>query len=223
MEFNYLSLGNDCSSARALKDLNLRTGSCPFDWAETPFEALCACLKNDFAMFHKNVHLDDLKQNVVDEYGIRYLHDYPIKLLPSFKKSSDGFVAERLVDDNWAKYTDQAVEKYGRRIERFRNIMTDTSKPIIVLYRDKYESAIVVKEILEKTYNREHIIIIVATDEKIVPSNSAIIVCNPEAGGKWNDKEIWKDAIHSAKQRYPFLIMKPLVVNKRFAMRFGFT
>lgn len=223
MEFNYLSLGNDCSSARALKDLNLRTWSGPFDWTESPFDALCSCLQNNFAMFHKSVHLDESKQNVLDEYGIKYPHDYPIKLLPNFKQSSDGFIADRLVDDDWAKYTDQAVEKYGRRIERFRNVMADTSKPIIVLYRDKYESAIVIKKILEKTYNREHIIVIVATDENIVSTNGAIIVCNPEAGGKWNDKEIWNDAIHSAKQRYPFLIMKPIVVNYRFDMRFGMT
>jgi hypothetical protein len=223
MEFNYLSLGNDCSSARALKDLNLRTGSCPFDWAESPFAALCLCLQNNFAMFHKNVHLDNSKRNVIDDYGIKYPHDYPIKLLPNFKRSGDGFIADRLVDDNWAKYTDQAVEKYGRRIERFRNIMADTSKPIIVLYRDKYENAIVIKDILEKTYNREHIIIVVATDEKIVSPNSAIIVCNPESGGKWNDKEIWKAAIHSAKLQYPILSAKPIIVNKRFGMRFRFT
>uniref|UniRef100_A0A6C0B3Z5 Papain-like cysteine peptidase n=1 Tax=viral metagenome TaxID=1070528 RepID=A0A6C0B3Z5_9ZZZZ len=221
MEFNYLSIGNDCSSARALKDLNLRTWSGPFDWTESPFDALCACLQNNFVMFHKNVHLDDSKRNVIDDYGIKYPHDYPIKLLPGFKKSEDGFVADRLVDDNWEKYTDQAVEKYGRRIERFRNVMADKSKPIIVLYRDKYESAVIIKKILEKTYLREHIIVIVATDEKILSLNPAIIICNPEAGGKWNDKEIWNGAIQTAKQRYHFLIMKPVVVNKLFAMRFS--
>jgi len=223
MEFNYLSFGNDCSSARALKDLNLRTGSHPFDWAETPFSALCSCLQNNFAMFHKNVYLDELKRNIVDHYGIKYPHDYPIKLLPGFKKSEDGFVAERLVDDDWAKFTDQNVEKYGRRIERFRNVMADTAKPIIVLYRDKYERAVIVKEIIEKTYKREHIIVIVATDEKIVSSNGAIIVCNPESGGKWNDKEIWNNAIQIAKQRYPFLSAKPVIVNKRFGMRIAMT
>ena len=221
MEFNYLSVGNDCSSARALKDLNLRTWSGPFDWTESPFHALSSCLQNNFAMFHKKVHLDDSKRNVVDAYGIKYPHDYPIKLLPNFKRSTDGFIADRLVDNDWEKYTDQAVEKYGRRIERFRNVMADKSKPIIVLYRDKYRNAIIIKEILEKTYLREHIIVIVATDEKILSENPAIIICNPEVEGKWNDKEIWNHAIQTAKQRYPFLIIKPQVVNKRFALRFG--
>jgi len=223
MEFNYLSLGPDCSCARALKDLNLRTCSHPFDWAETPFSALCLCLQNNFAMFHKNVYLDELKRNVVDHYGIKYPHDYPIKLLPGFKKSEDGFVAERLVGDDWAKFVDQNVEKYGRRIERFRNIMADISKPIIVLYRDKYENAVVLKEILEKTYKREHIIIIVATGEKISSTHGAIIVCNPEFGGKWNEKETWNEAIQSAKLRYAILSAKHVVPNKRFGMRITMT
>uniref|UniRef100_A0A6C0B7N3 Peptidase n=1 Tax=viral metagenome TaxID=1070528 RepID=A0A6C0B7N3_9ZZZZ len=219
MEFNYLSLGNECSSALVLKDLNLRTGSHPFDWTETPFKALSACLQTDFTMFHKNVHLDEMKRNVIDEYGIRYPHDYPVKLLSNFKCSADGFIAGRLVEDDWYKYTEQVSEKYGRRIERFRNVMADKSKPIIILYRDKYENALIVKQILEKTYNREHLIIVVATNETIVWPNPAIVLCNPESGGKWNDKDIWLGAIQSAAQRYPFLSAKPIIVNKRFDMR----
>jgi hypothetical protein len=96
--------------------------------------------------------------------------------------------------------------------------MTDLSKPIIVLYRDTYQNAMAIKNVLEKTYNREHIIFVVATDQTVISSDQAIVLCNPEVEGKWSDIDIWKNAIETAKKRYSLLTTKPPIVNKRFGL-----
>lgn len=42
MSFNYLTIGNDCSPAAALKNLNLREFTLPFDWVVSNINGLQA-------------------------------------------------------------------------------------------------------------------------------------------------------------------------------------
>jgi hypothetical protein len=220
MDFQYISIGYDCSPAGVLKKLELRTVAHPFDWTETRFTSLCACIQDDFAKFHRNIHLNSTKQRVIDAYGIQFPHDYPTIETSTYTNVNGYFYAERKLCDDYEKYTDQVVEKYGRRIERFRNAMADQSKPIIVLYRAYYGEAVNIKYLLERIYNRTNIIVIVATTETVTRENNAVIPCNPEENGKWNDSTVWLKAIESAKERYPILIAQPATNLRRFGLRF---
>jgi hypothetical protein len=215
MDFNYISLGYDCSTATTLKNLKLRNAAYPFDWTETSFKAFEQCILDNFKQFHKNIHLNEPKQRVIDYYGIQFPHDYPTVNLPKFM--DDKYYPEYKICDDYEKYIDQVLEKYGRRIERFRNIMADKSRPLIVLYRGIYSNAIKIKSLLETTYQREHIIVVVATEEPLIRQNKAIIVCNPEINKIWNESEIWKSAIENAIKIYPILLIPPKI--KRFSMK----
>jgi hypothetical protein len=101
--------------------------------------------------------------------------------------------------------------------------MADRTKPIVFLFRGFYTNAVEIKRIIEQVYRRENIIVIVATNEVIslaqINANPAIIACNPEENGKWNEISVWSRAIDIAKQRYPYLLIKPPNVVKRFGIR----
>jgi hypothetical protein len=127
------------------------------------------------------------------------------------------YYPEYKICDDYEKYIDQVLEKYGRRIERFRNTMADKTRPLIILYRGLYANALQIKLLLEKTYQRENIIVIVATKEILVQQNKAIIVCDPEINQIWNEIEIWRAAIEDAKRIYPILLIPPKI--KRFSMK----
>jgi len=223
MDFQYISIGYDCSPAAILKDSGLRSAAFPFDWAETGFTALCSCIRDDFKQFHRGTKLNFTQQRVIDKYGIQFPHDYPNITCSSYSNVDDNFYAERKICDDYEKYTDQVLEKYGRRIERFRNAMADHTKPIIFLFRGFYVNAVEIKKIIEQVYRRENIIVIVATKEVIEPAqinaNPAIVACNPEENGKWNDSSVWEKAMDIAKQRYPYLLIKPSTLVKRFGIR----
>jgi len=214
-DFHYISVGYDCSTASSLNNLKLRNAALPFDWTEISFASFERCILDNFKQFHKNLHLNESKQRVIDHYGIQFPHDYPTVNSP---KTMDGVnYPEYKICDDYGKYTDQVLEKYGRRIERFRNIMADKSRPLIVLYRGLYANALQIKSLLEKTYEREHIIVVVATREPMIQQNKAIIVCNPEINKIWNESEIWNAAIENAKLIYPILLIPPKI--KRFSMK----
>lgn len=217
MEFNYISVGCDCSTANALKNLNLRNCAYPFDWTDICFASFEQCILDNFKKFHKNVFLNESKQRVIDHYGIQFPHDYPRVNSP---KLMDGiYYPEYKICDDYEKYTDQVLEKYGRRIERFRNTMADKNRPLIVLYRGTYHDALQIKSLLEKIYQREHIVVVVATKEPLEQQsrNRAVIECNPEINKIWNESEIWNVAIENAKLIYPILLIPPKI--KRFSMK----
>jgi hypothetical protein len=220
MEFQYISLGFDCSPAGALKLLNLRTCAHPFDWTETNYKSISECIRTDFKGFHKNLRLNRERHRLIDGYGIQFPHDYPTVSSNIYMSIGDNFYGEQIICEDYEKYADQVVEKYGRRIERFRNAMADSTKPIIVLYRGLYEDSRNLKQLLENTYGRENIVFVVGTREKKINQNPSIIACDPEERGKWNDPERWGQAIEIAKQRYPYLLIKPVTTIKRFSMRF---
>jgi hypothetical protein len=219
MEFQYISIGYDCSPAAILKDSGLRNAAFPFDWAETGFTALCSCIRDDFKQFHRGIRLNSTQQRVIDSYGIQFPHDYPSVETSSYSNINNNFYAERKICDNYEKYTDQVLEKYGRRIERFRNIMSEKSVPIIVLYRSHYKEAVYIKFLLERIYNRKNIMVVVAVQEKVDLQHPAVVPCNPEENGKWNESAVWSRAIESAKQRYPILLAQPETTIKRFGLR----
>ncbi len=180
-EFNYISLGFDCSPAAALRGLNLRDFALPFDWIKLKVDILERCIKDDFNKFHKNLKFTYNKKMLVDDYGFQFLHDYPL-----ISEGNDTIV------DNWQDYYDEVYEKYKRRIERFREIMK-SPKPIIVLCRHNIEYVIKLKKFLNSHYNKNNIYFVVSSKETY--EDDYIILKNTERNNKWNELDIWKEGI----------------------------
>jgi hypothetical protein len=190
---NYISLGNECSSAAVLKYLNLRKFALPFDWIQTTAGQLYECLKDDFLNFHTNLTISSNKMHVIDFYGIEYHHDYP---RVNNDISNNILGEDNIICNDWENYTETVRVKYERRINRFRKVLIQET-PLIVLIRNYIVCARQIKELLEIKYNRKNIIFVVATKETYCPYHD-IIICNPEKNGTWNDSTIWLEAIRNA-------------------------
>ncbi len=76
--YNFLTIGNDCSPAAALRDLNLRKFALPFDWIKINITHLEKCLEDNFINFHCNLKLNKNKSRLIDTYDFEYPHDYPL-------------------------------------------------------------------------------------------------------------------------------------------------
>jgi hypothetical protein len=188
----YISIGNECSSAAALRNLQLRNFALPFDWVVTSPIAFTKCIMDDFKLFHKQLQRYN-QSRITDAYGILYPHDYPT--VEARIPNPDGTYTEKQLVDDWTNYSGPVVEKYGRRIERFQTIMNGKS-PLVILYRGKVSSVRLFKSLFLKKYGNENIAFVVATNEQT--DESYIFTCQPEKGGKWNDDAVWKEAIDKA-------------------------
>ena len=190
----YVSIGHECSSAAALRNLQLRQFALPFDWVVTSSQAFTKCILDDFRQFHKQLRRHN-QSRIVDAYGILYPHDYPT--VEARVPNPDGTYTEKPLVDDWADHSGPVVEKYERRIARFLNIMNG-EQPIIILYRGSVTSARLFKAVLLKKYNKSNIVFVVASNEQT--DEPYIFTCQPEKNGKWNDEIIWKEAIDRAVQ-----------------------
>ena len=190
----YVSIGHECSSAAALRNLQLRQFALPFDWVVTSSQAFTKCILDDFRQFHKQLRRHN-QSRIVDAYGILYPHDYPT--VEARVPNPDGTYTEKPLVDDWADHSGPVVEKYERRIARFLNIMNG-KQPIIILYRGSVTSARLFKAVLLKKYNKSNIVFVVASNEQT--DEPYIFTCQPEKNGKWNDEIIWKEAIDRAVQ-----------------------
>jgi hypothetical protein len=198
MEYNYITLGNDCSTSSALKNLGLRSKSLPFDWIISDMDKIIECINEDFSNFHKNLRLNQTKTKIIDHYGFEYPHDYPNSDVVDIEVVGDGQFNENLINDNWEDFIELNLEKYSRRIKRFIDIL-NSEKDLIVLYRgslsnlEKFRSAIKVK------FNKDNIKYVVATGE--VFENDYLVTCNPEINGISNDISIWEEAMIKIKSK----------------------
>lgn len=195
-EYNYISLGFDCSPAAALRGLNLREFALPFDWVRMKVDILIRCLKDDFKNFHKNLKFNYNKKMLVDHYGFQFLHDYPLISHEGEINNThlgEGVIAEKdSIVNNWRDYYDIVYDKYQRRIERFREIMK-SPKPIIVLCRHNIEYVIQLKKFLNSHYNKTNIYFLVSSKESY--EDNYIKLINTERNNKWNELDIWKEGL----------------------------
>ena len=146
------------------------------------------CISDNFQKFHKDIQIMDTEhgERAIDAYGIQYPHDYP-----TIDSSSNSIVS------NYTDYTQHVLEKYQRRIERFREIFSSKEK-IIILYRGHPMAAAEMKQFLESMYKQINVIFVVATKYNINMKNKGIFVCDPEINGNWNETTIWSNAIKNA-------------------------
>jgi len=196
MSFNCLTLGCDCSPAGAARNLGLRVTAYPFDWVISYIPSLELCFATNFEHYHKNLTLTEDKKKLIDYYGFVFPHDYPLKHTNiNEEEIGEGIYGEensKIIVDNWMDYNHIVVDKYARRIERFKNIINDP-KPIIVLCRYNTPDVLHLYNLLVKYYNRTDFYIVNACSYPF--ENNNIININIEKNNIWNDNNVWKEGL----------------------------
>jgi len=197
MSYNYLTLGNDCSPAAALRNLNLREFALPFDWVVSSVNSLEKCFETNFENFHKRLNLNHNKTRLIDYYGFEFPHDYPLNDMSEVENNiGEGVFGEekgKFITDKWSSYYDIVLDKYRRRIERFKNIVNDT-KPIIALCRmSNKKDVLKLKAIFIKYYKKDNIYFINSSNQ--IFENDKIKNIYTEKNNVWNDVNIWKQGI----------------------------
>ena len=210
MFFNYLTIGHDCSPAAALRNLNLREFALPFDWVVSNITSLDKCFETNFENFHKKLYLNSDKKRLIDYYGFEFPHDYPLSNISDAdadthhhteNNAGEGVFAEedgKNITEEWFKYYDDVLDKYNRRIERFKNIINDT-KSIIVLCRYNTRDVLQLQQLFIKYYKLENIYFVNSSNE--VFESDKIKNIYTEANDVWNDENIWKQAVHDIIQK----------------------
>jgi len=199
MVINYLTLGYDCSPAAVLRNLNIRKFALPFDWVVSDVNILEKCFEDNFSKFHKNLKFNYNKTRLIDEYGFQFPHDYQLNNMTNINNNNVGegiFGEEKnnFITDNWINYYDVVLEKYNRRIERFKIIVNDIN-PIIVLCRYNTKQVFKLQEIFLKYFNKQNVYFLNSSNQ--VFENSKIKNIYTEKNGEWNNTNIWKQGLLS--------------------------
>jgi hypothetical protein len=200
MEYNYITIGYDCSPAAALRNLNLRDFALPFDWIVSNIGSIKMCIEDNFANFHKDLKYNHNKTRLIDYYGFEFPHDYP----NDFSNTNEELIGEGVIGEetnkqivsNWNDYYDIVIKKYERRINRFINIMND-NKPIIALSRYPKDHVYFLLDLFKKNYNKNNIIFINSSKELHFSKN--VINCNTEINEIWNETAVWQKYIDMVK------------------------
>lgn len=181
---NYINFGYDCSLATALKNVNKRMFSLPFDWIISNITSIELCFKDNFEKFHTGLIMNYDETRLMDVYGFQFPHDYPIE---------NGKIIK-----NWQKHFSIVKEKYNRRIKRFKHILQDT-KPIIALCRYNTSQVIKLKNILSYYFNKNNIYFINTSKE--IYNDDKIINIDTEKNNIWNETDIWEKAIRDIENK----------------------
>jgi len=197
-QFNYITIGYDCSPAAALRALDMRDSALPFDWVVSNIYAIYNCIQDDFKQYHTRLYFNKSHTRLIDVYGFQFPHDYPLNDIENIDTNiiGEGVIGEengKTITENWNAYYPIVKEKYNRRIDRFRNIMKE-SIPIIVLCRYCNTNEVIkLHNFFTCHYNRNDIYFVNSCNEII--NHDKIININTEENGNWNDSSLWKNAI----------------------------
>lgn len=202
MDCNYITIGHDCSPAAALRNLNVREFALPFDWVVSTLGAIDQCFATNFEFFHKELTLNHRRTRLIDHYGFQFPHDYPLNDMNDVSNNiGEGVFGEengKFIKDNWTDYHDIVLEKYNRRINRFKNIINDT-KPIIVLCRYNTKEVLQLQQLFVKYYNRTNLYFVNSSNE--VFENNKIKNIYTEKNNQWNDADIWNEGINDIRRK----------------------
>ena len=222
MSFNYLTIGGDCAPAAALRNLNLRECALPFDWIVSNINSLQKCFETNFVNFHKKIVLNRTKTRLIDYYGFEFPHDYPLSHMNDVENNiGEGAFGEengKCITDKWNDYYGIVLDKYNRRIERFKNIINE-DKPIIVLCKYTTRDVLELQKLFIKYYKITNIYFINSSNE--IFENDNIKNIYTEKNNLWNDVNVWKEGIYciikkiNSKNR---CVLHPNVVNHSSSM-----
>jgi hypothetical protein len=200
MSCNFLTVGYDCSPAAALRELGMRDFALPFDWVTSNINAIQMCFETEFELFHKNLDLTKNKTRLVDCYGFEFPHDYPLSDTRDIEKAGEGTFAEsgKCISEKWREYYSIVLEKYSRRIERFKRIINEP-KPIIVLCRYPTKDVLKLQKIFMQCYKVKNMYFVNSSSEKF--ENENIQNVHTERNNVWNDAKVWKEGIDAMIKR----------------------
>jgi len=196
-DLQYVPLGVCCSPAAVLRTIELRKFALPFDWTIATPAQIATCVLDDFRRFHSNVN-PITPNRVADEYGIVFPHDYPTYQPEITEDLGAPCYTEKQIVPNWRDFQKDVLEKYARRIARFRDIMRGTD-PVVVLHRGHPSDVAILKGAIEKAYGRRDVPFVVAT-KAATEDAPGVYFCDPERTGRWNDEHIWTSAVEKAKK-----------------------
>jgi hypothetical protein len=139
MNTYHISISFDCHGASTLKMLNLRNEAYPFDWNIKNLKSIIKLIDDDFidlfsdkfllfshkSFFNKYENDENLIKELIPvynhKYGILFVHDFTLE-----------------------KNTKQIIDKYERRIIKFKNILLNKNN-IVNFYFNKYEKCYIKK------------------------------------------------------------------------------
>ena len=100
-------IGIDCGVADILKKYKIRKFALPFDWVVT-YNGIKNIIENDFADFlpHNIVYRENNDIVVFNKYDVKFIHD---------------------------KFNESDIEKYNRRIARFKDLLNN--KELIIFLK----------------------------------------------------------------------------------------
>jgi hypothetical protein len=210
----FITLGQDCSPATALRNLNLREYALPFDWIRSTPEIVSRVIENNFNGFHQSLKLSENRRYVIDSYGLEFPHDYPtIKQdeLHINDTEEAGGINEDVIREGWEDSIKTIQEKYKRRIDRFHAIM-NADEPVIALYSGQISSIALFRDAFFKRYNKANIFYVVLSEEVVTDKETrqlldeGISLCEPEEilvdeNNNWfidkiAQSRLWHDAIN---------------------------
>ena len=185
----YVPLGERCQSTFLVKELGFRTQAFPFDWITSPIDSLVKCLETDFEGFHLNLQLEwnaatGVYSQITDGLGFRFHHDYPTSSMNVFTDESE--VGEAPIVDNWRDFHDATLEKYGRRIQRFRDTMRGEDE-VIGVCRRPLADCVRIRAAIAQTYGRD---LRIMTDTHEISHDPMIQTVHSERD--WYDIEKWR-------------------------------
>jgi len=130
-----ISLGGDCTVATVLRSLGLRTAAYPFDWMFSHYDPLYKALADDFNHFldPNSLKIGDDPRIIVDAYGLLFVHDFPTIYHPAALTESETHGWAQVRDD-WREFIQPIREKYQRRIERFRSVLSGSEQVFLIRY-----------------------------------------------------------------------------------------
>lgn len=109
-----ISLGRACDIAYQIRRVFNQAEAYPFDWLVTPMSGLIKVIQSDFDGFIDADHLEIRDNRVVNqESNIVFFHDFEEQQIPTFKQALP-----------------QVMDKYKRRIERWRTVV-NSGNPIL--------------------------------------------------------------------------------------------
>ena len=194
----YISLGSNCVPAFCLTDCKLRTAAYPFDWIISSFDGLYATLESDFCYFFKDLELLPDSTGVTDYYGHQFIHDWRIQTHSSVDLTEVDWVPNNLILGDWQEAVPMIMQKYQRRIDRFRRVLNGENNVVFIRYGDITKSkAINLRNLIEKNYpNLNFVLLAVKLDEKFekpwkIPKIKNYSIVH-------NDTEKWFQALFAA-------------------------
>jgi len=179
----YISLGPDCNSSIAVRNLGLRERAYPFDWTVTSANAILSILDNDFEGYHTDVHMN-WNGWVKNRYEVEFPNDFT-----------------KDCGDDWVNQHPEMIEKYNRRIQRFRDLM-NADNPLVILLGHPMQDVLRIKQKIQEKYNRSNIYYIVKSSEAVEDEN-VFHMFEPDAAfdsAQWNDSELWRPTVERVKK-----------------------